>query len=166
MENKYYTPEIEDLRVGYTLESNNLLNTNNSLLNGWGSITLEKEHYQASNDDLSNVEHIFHDLKEGKIRTKYLDKQDIESLGWKFNYLGKDDWFKGNLTIIAYNEIDYPFELWFKLDKYWLGFYKGVYKIVIIEKREGFPNNEIIKFSGNCPSINELKYIQKLLGIK
>jgi hypothetical protein len=159
MENKYYTPSIEEFRVGFIYEQ----------------VSINPQEDITVSDEFKYEQHTFPDpfvgyrldrLNLNNIRVKYLDKQDIESLGWEFNYLGKDDWFKGNIVVVPYNEIDYPFELWFKLDKYWLGFYNAIYKIVILEKGDDFLNGQTIRFSGNCPSINELKYIQKLLGIK
>jgi hypothetical protein len=149
MENKYYTPEIEELFIGYELE----FRIKPDPIEGatWTKYIICKR------DNIWDYE----------LRTPYLCKQDIESLGWEFNYLGKDDWFKIHLPKnYVFDEIDYPFELWFKLDKYWLGFYNAIYKIVILEKGDDFLNGQTIRFSGNCPSINELKYIQKLLGIK
>lgn len=65
MENKYYTPEIEDLRVGYECQWNDLSIWRDEILDSYGLFaTIINE----SNESLVS-----------KIRTKYLDKQDIES---------------------------------------------------------------------------------------
>lgn len=151
---KYYTPELEDLFIGYECEwfgelGRKLVKSNKE----W-----QKFKIISSNNISPTV------IK--NLRTPYLTKEQIESEGWIFNYLGKDDWFKGSIPILPYNEIYYPFELWFKLDNYWLGFYKNIHKIVILEKGEDYPEGQIIIFNGKCPSINEFRKIIKLLGIQ
>ena len=154
MENKYYTPTIEDIYSGYEYERKKY--------GKWEKVTEFSNDYEY--DDNPHYE-IMKDIENGNIRVPFLTKEQIEEEGWKFNYLGKNDWFKGNIPILPYNEVDYPFELWFKLDKYWLGFYKSIHKIVILEKSEEYPEGESVLFKGTIPSINEFRYISKLLGI-
>lgn len=117
MENKYYTPEINEFYVGYKYE------VYNSLLGRW-----IKEEVQSNE--------CFCDLQGEEIRTKYLDKQDIESLGWVYAEAFKS-YFKNKVRLELCSE--------------------GTVRISF---------GEFNTMDFKCPSINELKYIQKLLGIK
>lgn len=73
MESKYYTPNLEDLRVGYIcIERVSLPEWHMRALGTAEFIGTigEKAHWENSGS------------LEGLVRTKYLDKKDIESLGW------------------------------------------------------------------------------------
>ena len=75
---KYYTPTIEEFHVGFECE----------ILNGYGAwkhISVEMSHFKL--DEVEN-------LKEWRV--KYLDREDIESLGWLERPIDLDD--KPNLT--------------------------------------------------------------------
>jgi len=65
-ESKYYTPETEEFHVGFEYEY---------LANGYDWIT------HTINNKADLIECI-EDLEDNHIRVKYLDKEDIESLGW------------------------------------------------------------------------------------
>ena len=74
MGNKYYTPEIEEFNVGFEYERIvSGMEYGKTIYDGFYSI-------RAYDWDTSIEE----DIKDGEIRVKYLDKEDIESLGWKF----------------------------------------------------------------------------------
>jgi len=161
MENKYYVPSREDFREGFEYEKLHCTYSTSDFT------LISSQWIKHVFDDFTSSENYLLDeeFQNNSIRVPFLTKEQIEEEGWKFNYLGKNDWFKGNIPILPYNEVDYPFELWFKLDKYWLGFYKSIHKIVILEKSEEYPEGESILFKGTIPSINEFRYISKLLGI-
>lgn len=73
MVNKYYTPELEEFHVGFEFESKYVLFSNNL---EWKKVTLSvKEHAWFWDSYLQ-------DAIETEFRVKYLDKEDIESLGW------------------------------------------------------------------------------------
>lgn len=80
MKNKYYTPTIEEFHVGFEyeyLESEKWEKetiTEGSLSSG----DCGADHY-VEND----FNHIRNLLPKDKIRVKHLDREDIESLGWK-----------------------------------------------------------------------------------
>lgn len=136
MENKYYTPEIEDLRIGYECEwfgelGRKLVKSNKE----W-----QKFKIISSNSISPTV------IK--NLRTKYLDKQDIESLGYKTPPYTQCEGYEYYKFLEDSTEV-----------RIILNSYEDCSKITIKYDFE-------IVFSGNCPSINELKYIQKLLGIK
>lgn len=76
-QNKYYTPKIEEFHIGFECEFKNNMQSNK-----W-----EKE--ICDQDTISIVfnswEHEDLDEKfEDEFRVKYLDQEDIESLGWEF----------------------------------------------------------------------------------
>jgi len=67
MEEKYYTPAIEEFHIGFECE----------FLNGgiW-------KHVFIGEQDLVTLIHIIDSLKNGNIRVKYLDRRDMIALGW------------------------------------------------------------------------------------
>lgn len=139
MENKYYTPEIEDLRVGYECQWNDLSIWRDEILDSYGLFaTIINE----SNESLVD-----------KIRTKHLDKQDIESLGWKFKGKSIDIWFEKEGDFDMGSFTTYKIIMHYGLEDH---------RMFIYADDQG---TEYDLFKGEIKSINELKYIQKLLGI-
>lgn len=81
-DNKYYTPSIEEFHVGFECE---ILNTDKWELKIITSCFIQ------------TIDKIFRNPSMGVwpgIRVKYLDKEDIESLGFKFTGKAVDDWFE------------------------------------------------------------------------
>lgn len=78
MENKYYTPEIEEFHVGFEFE---VLNNEGKFYipglakNEWSSI-------ESNFGIFTSVEKIQRLILDKQIRVKHLDREDIESLGW------------------------------------------------------------------------------------
>jgi hypothetical protein len=68
--NKYYTPEIEEFYVGFEYEVYN-----------WGG-WMKQIYEQNSFLQMWGDEYEFEKIEPGYIRVKYLDKEDVESLGW------------------------------------------------------------------------------------
>ncbi len=170
MENKYYTPEIEDLRIGYQCIETV------SFGQEWIPSCMGTAEFIGTIGAKAHWEN--KGSLEGLVLTKYLDKEDIESLGFEFfdearlegkgNYLRfKKEWsdcppngqcfdhFYGNYYIClnGYPQWDYR-----------------VSKILIYKETfggfVGLGRPDEIIFDGNCPSINELKLLMKLLNIK
>lgn len=77
MENKYYTPDIEDFYIGYECEL---------LYEDW-----EKSIYSTTHVDFFNIEHL---IKLNRVRTSFLTKEQIEAEGWTF--VKERDAFKKN----------------------------------------------------------------------
>lgn len=71
MENKYYTPEIEEFYIGFEYCVDQFPNSNLPCLNRWLSLT----NYSI------NLEGVAKGIHEGRIRVKYLDLEDVSSLG-------------------------------------------------------------------------------------
>jgi len=75
MENKYYTPELSEFHVGFEFE-----------LRVWGSDKWDKS-------EISEPWEIDAAFDRAEPRVKYLDKEDIESLGW--NIYSNGDYWRG-----------------------------------------------------------------------
>lgn len=75
--NKYYTPTIEEFHVGFEYTKKELIDKGHNNTKLFINEDLIKSHFTT--DD---------------IRVKYLDKEDIESLGWEFTGKTIDIWFK------------------------------------------------------------------------
>jgi len=77
MENdgKYYTPTIEEFYVGFEYE----VKKEESWFRCFYSQGSLVDIYYKYNDDLDSI-----DFEVDTIRVKYLDQEDIESLGWRF----------------------------------------------------------------------------------
>lgn len=78
-ENKYYTPSIDEFYVGFEFEykmDDGLGNYN------WLDFTFNNS-ANIKQGFIFSIDNIFEDIKEEYIRVKYLNKEDIESLGWK-----------------------------------------------------------------------------------
>lgn len=131
----YYTPELTDLRIGYECEANI---TVFKVKEAWIPCTLRGVGPEV-------IE--YH--KQGVYRTRYLSKQDIEDQGWEFitHVTSRTKRFKKNNWMLLYN-----FESQrLRIIKDWD---KDKEPIIIIQN-----------FDGICPSINELRTIEKLLEI-
>lgn len=84
---KYYTPELNEFHIGFEYEYEDI-NESGSTTSWYKTIVKENECYIIDqhlkySDDLN-------------LRVKYLDKEDIESLGWE---LKTDLYVKDNLTL-------------------------------------------------------------------
>jgi hypothetical protein len=144
MENKelYYTPKITEIRYAYKCQIVKC-NKYDSLTGGYSC--------DWENTILTNFL-----VLPSKIRTLYLTKEDIESCSWDF----------GNSYLLLANysepEKDEIIRIGIK-NGYKIGynFYTKKLKVTTHNK------DETILYHGNCPSINEFKYItEELLNIK
>lgn len=136
MENKYFTPDIEDLCIGYECEINNTHGK-------WEYITIT---FTNSNSfyktDLAEVCLLVEDKE---VRVPYLTKEQIETEGWKFDRNQDDD------DVIS-------FEKKIKNKLYMLHFYPIKNQIIINDI-----NSESLPL--NCKDINTFRKICKLLEI-
>lgn len=122
-ENKYYTPSIEEFHVGFECEFNNPMQSN----------TWKKE--ICDQDTISIVyDTCEHEDYKGEFadtfRVKYLDKEDIESLGWEYTGQKDDYGFllftknieigfnSGNLLTLRYSPVNHG--IWIKRQTYGL----------------------------------------------
>ena len=159
MDNRYYTPDIEDLRIGFHCEVHSSMESKDNgetWKHTWKSMVIK-----TGNNLLYNLGA----LKMEQMRVKYLTKKDIESEGWKvkicpFNIL-KGTKHTGNydvdddLTGTEYN-------LYYRLESNRLSIES--YPICFGKASRPYKGVDRIYF-GDCKSINEFKTIQKLLSI-
>lgn len=141
---KYYQPSIEELFVGYEYEEYKhyrlLIDGGEEKPEYWKPNKIAKDYLYSDNEGNSDIQDLLWLLDKSRIRTKYLTKEDIESLGW----VGNDgDYFKCD-TDTSYSLIHSP----------------TANRILIKDEVEG----EYL-FRGEIKSMNELKYLSKLLGL-
>lgn len=134
MKNKDYTPDISEFHVGFEYEEINITYHDYN-------ISDENWYYMACYANDMDIEDIDNQLNCGNIRVKYLDKKDIEELGWK-----KDSY---NAIINTFTKDKYVLEL------------NSNNRIIIIDNQFG----EEIHFNGYIKNKSELKKIMKMIGI-
>jgi hypothetical protein len=137
MENKYFTPDIENLCIGYECEINNTHGK-------WESITIT---FTNSNSfyktDLAEVCLLVEDKY---IRVPYLTKEQIEAEGWKHDE--------------RYDDVKH-----FYINELHLTLYIGYLKEEIIYHHISIFHGGGIMFRGECKDINTFRKIIKLLKI-
>lgn len=150
MENKYFTPDIEDLCIGYECEL--LMNTNVSIINP----TSNAPEFKPFIFEKNKIELLI-ELYDS-IRVPYLTKEQIEAEGWtSFITEYKGDIVPENMTYTFFRE-----------DRnYMLGWNFNTNKITLIIKDPSLVENYYNEptFRGECKDINTFRKIIKLLGI-
>lgn len=100
MDKKYYTPEITEFHVGFEFETReHVINTS------WQKKTADWQELDIVFDDFEHDENY-----KSIYRVKYLDKEDIESLGWvrdnvRFDELTKQVYGKNNWVLVHDSEL-------------------------------------------------------------
>ena len=141
--NKYFTPDIEDLCIGYELVSN--LEKQNI---GIGRVPL-----RISKD---NISHVLSNVDTYEV--PYLTKEQIEAEGWT-SFITE---YEGD---IVPEKMTYTF---FREDRnYMLGWWFNTNKITLIIKDPSLVSDYYTEptFRGECKDINTFRKIIKLLGI-
>jgi len=138
MENKYYTPEIEEFHIGFEYETNYL------------SKDWEKRTLKISDADWF-FDTYYQDATAIEFRVKHLDQEDIIKCGWK-----KYSKFENNYKLtINYNDFQNVFIL----------YYDEIYNTYCISNDEAY---ELYAqyFLGNIKNKSELKKIMQMLNIQ
>lgn len=164
-QNKYYTPSIEELHVGYECELSLQSSTGWYMFDFSGETPTEFipfpdgpfRHWSKvpiiEKEDLFNngreIQVFIDALKDNRVRTKYLDQSDIESCGWEYDGNDTDGWNKYYL---------------FTGDTSWY-LHHGYNNEILIIKYENHKSKGTF-YNGECKSINELRKIMKWLNIK
>lgn len=135
-ENKYYVPKNEDLFIGLEYERQDFDDEN-----VWHKEVIKFDYgwLEISEDFASDI------------RIKYLDRQDIESLGWK----GATEYN----NLVVFHNADRL--LIFNLEKHFV----KITGIVGSAKSQYDWDSLNAIFDGTIKNINELKRIMKMLGI-
>lgn len=140
-ENKYYTPDISELHIGYECQIGNLFALPGSRWE-WAETKPLKWSTIAFIAQAMIPEHLVY------IRTKYLDQSDIESCGWKWftnSSSGEEYEISSNDKTYSLIQVDYSHNIY-----------------VFVE--DGYGDKTL--FYGECKSINELRKIMQWLNIK
>lgn len=139
-DNKYFTPSIEDIRVGYECEVN--------WVSGWKKHVLDESlHvYSTHNVFVTAAEAI----KRENLKVPYLTKEQLESEGW----------IEGSKGITTHPD-GHPFWIFIK-GNFWLNYVPNNNFMVIMKNQEPL----LYIFQGECKDINTFRYICKLLNIK
>ena len=135
-DNKYFIPTIEDFYVGYEFEFQ-------GIPKGWHKMVFSVE---------DNLKTFKYNIEHGYIRVPYLSKEQIEAEGWKyFSKYGKEQEDK-----FHYNTFEKPNALY-------ITYYYNSHTLTIHSDLYG---DDQVFFDGECKSINEFRYICRLLNIK
>ncbi len=155
MENKYYTPSINEFHPGFEFEL--LEHTHDEPYGTWtesiyGNLLINKTGGMFSTDLKIALEWI----KEEEVRVKYLDREDIESLGWAY----VPDTSQGDGNFRWFDEFSfghYVFSYWGKLDDpNWQK--ESLRGLIMWAKSE-------MQFRGYIKNKSELKRLMVQLGI-
>lgn len=137
-DNQYFTPDIEDIRVGYECE--------------WLLAEGLKHVWQARKADWILIQKA-QEFGTQFFRVPYLTKEQIEAEGWKFE--------GGQLVSWGAREfrIDINKHSWYECT-----LYPDVHNVIITRYDvNGDDDNQL--FNGECKDINTFRYICKLLSI-
>jgi len=156
MKEKFFTPNIEDIHVGYECEyqDNYGFESFNNGEETWIPIKIKLKDDEGAYT--SQLEDILIGMDDGyqPVRVPYLTKEQIEAEGWyKIN---------NNYPIQTFKHpIDVDVEVIYNYDTNYL-FITIPGKIMFTEPNIEYRAN---KFSGECKDINTFRKIIKLLGI-
>lgn len=148
MENKYYQPKIEEFHVGFEYE----------IFEDWDGGDEKKWWPQVYGKDVDDPERLGYVsclwMHGHDFRVKYLDKEDIESLGWKHIYHSVDECF----TI----EGSFEMSSW---TSYKATMHYGLYdqRMYINMEDTGAEGPNV--FQGKIKNKSELKKLMEQLGI-
>lgn len=170
MENKYYTPNIEDIFIGYECE---LFLPKNDWFKAeeWRPFKISENGYSKSGPyggDLSELDEVCSLIKLGQVKTKYLSKEDIESEG----YERQNNWFDDTKTQRLGMIPDYKKETDFGSIRLYLKDFNFPHQHVSIEIYVKAKEVDIFNMSmkhfvyhGPIKSINEFRKLCKILEI-
>lgn len=131
MKNKYYTPDITEFCVGFEYEIHNDPRTED----GWDKEVVEQRDW--------NSLYCIKEDNDADYRVKYLDREDIESLGWEITEEDKD--------YLKFEFLNYDLYLWLKYNN----------EIEIYKSSEEYSTVKNIKIKNKT----ELLKLMKQLGI-
>jgi hypothetical protein len=132
MDSKYYIPSIEEFRIGFEYEI--------LVKDVWNPITFTELNWFSNEVKLSHK----YLIENNRIRVKYLDQSDIESLGWIYHE-NSHIYFKGEFKLQYVQSMNNRLEISTHL------------------ATSGYSD---IFFRGNIKNISELKNLLKQLGIE
>lgn len=158
MENKYFTPEITDIRVGYECQVLNNKNWDSIVING---INSDEDYIHTTNCS-------YYAAGMSSLRVPYLTKEQIEAEGWKFKITNKIRyWYYMDDTFF-----ECPMTTGYQMMKL-IMMHDPEYNAITIRAyfrgESGYMDDEAelpIIYQGYCKDINTFRTISKLLNIK
>lgn len=151
MENKYFTPDIEEMFVGCEFEMHDTWGN-------WKKLILTEDLLKNPMVSLGSGNE--RTPWYWKFRVSYLTKEQIEAEGWEY--------------VKNTNTVDVDICHIFNKNNYMLGWFPLINKIAVLvkdpskafdEKGILIEYNNIERYTGSCKDINTFKKICKLLGI-
>lgn len=143
----YFTPEIEDIRVGYELEwklqKQDWIEYGDKSVHDWHPHTITQNDFHGG--ELGDDFHSFGNMS-CEFRVPYLTKEQIEKEGWLEGSKGLRSGSKSILSMIKNNYV----VMYVPIDRY----------LSVYDKAK-----DIYIYQGECKDINTFRYICKLLGI-
>jgi hypothetical protein len=176
MESKYYTPEKEEFHIGFEYLDKIRIVDISTLPVGMSisEYITNNPGYETDNeyvwrtiilDDIYNVPFFYTTYADGStesvvpefIKVKYLDKEDIESLGFTDYQHSVCDWYK----------LEGRFEDSFATHGYWtkIRLIHCFDKIKIMAYEYSWEEIETILYQGSCKNKSELKKLMQMLKI-
>ena len=135
---RYYTPSLEEFHVGFEFESIGI--GGEYFCRVYGD-NMDVPLIESDENLISSIEE---DIRDGEVRVKYLDREDIGSLGFKYCK-------ESNLaTIYSYKD-------------YFIAYYNSGH-ISITEMGE-MCRRDTILFNGWIKNKSELKRVLKMIGV-
>jgi hypothetical protein len=149
MENKYFTPNIEDVTLGYTFEFCSLINPHTP---EWVSVTLLKNNPYRFENSKGSLEVMQSNIEKGYVRVPYLTKEQIEAEGWEECTLNDNE-----QALLLFSKNGYDLRIY---EDY-------IYRFSEVMVGAGMmPCWDKVLFEGKCKDINTFRTICKLLNIK
>ncbi len=152
---KYYTPEIEEFHIGFEYEQ---LNVHAKMVVG----AKPTKHWRKevwTEDDLYDSA-VVYNLNMDTCRVKYLDREDIENLGFEHTGRTIDDWYELKVSrpavMSAHTNRRYVLMHDFRTNQ-------GV--VIMAYDYESGDSGENTIYRGSCKNKSELKKLMKQLGI-
>lgn len=156
MESKYYTPTIEEFHIGFEFEYKSKNDDWDKIdYNNWMHPREDKYLKHCTESELlRSFNFIDQCIKRNELKVKYLDKEDIKSLGWEFIGKSIDIWFKK----------EGHFDLGWNAHKIIMHYGLHDNKLHIYADDPGLNNYEL--FRGTIKNKSELKRLMQQLSIK
>jgi hypothetical protein len=154
MDEKYYFPDIYDIRIGFKCELFNakaifgvdvkfIKGTVTS--DGWVIYTIDEDDSGSDHEDDSVLDNIIGACAKNHVRVPFLTQEQMEGEGWMLGDILRDGrlrMIKGTYKLTCNTRISYP---------------SGPHIMVYDE--------ENIKFDGECRCINDFRFLMKRLKI-
>lgn len=154
MSDKYYTPELGEFHYGFEYE----------IFEDFDHYPEKSWHlqlYGINGTSPEDLDYVSGDMS--KFRVKYLDREDIESLGFE-KVECPDGLFNNVFQLITTYETKYVLNLYMNIDKR-IGFTQIVERFRHEGKNREYVGERGNKFKGTIKNKSELKKVLKMIGV-